>query len=184
MMNIILEAVHSQPNIFLISGIIMMTSSCLNSILLIWVTSISQLAFFLLKVFVKLFVNWLSLRENKQCWGQIWKRLSNVETKIPPPNSQEITNRLSYGFNKLVFIMCGAWIQDFLRGFRTSASSGKIYLVTNVMCHWQAFLQAAQQILFSWSVGCATLCWNLNCSLRYDTLKTPLCSLYMPVETI
>ena len=30
MMNIILAAVHSQPNIFLISGIIMMTASCLK----------------------------------------------------------------------------------------------------------------------------------------------------------
>ena len=81
--------------------------------------------------------------------------------------------------------MCGARIF-----WEVSGLSGKIFPVTNViivvMCQWQAFLQAVQRILqgFGRPVGCECLYWNLNGSSRYETLKTPLCSLHVPVETI
>ena len=63
------------------------------------ITRVPQLTVFLMKVFVKLFVNWLSLREI----------ISYIEVKFSR----------NYRFNQPVFTMFGAWIQDFLRGLRT-----------------------------------------------------------------
>ena len=44
----------------------------------------------------------------------------------------------------------------------------KIFPVTNMCCQWQAFGEAVQRILFIWPLGYDILCWNLNCSSRYE----------------
>ena len=70
-------------------------------------------------------------------------------------------------------------------GFRVIGRKIPRYQLTNVMTRsqWQAFREAVPQILFSWPlvyeifVGARTVRGMIH-------LKTPLCSLNLPVETI
>ena len=137
--------------------------SRLKSILLI--TRVLQLAFFLMKVFVKLSVNWLSLREN----------ISDHRTLRP--NFRDITDSTN---PCLLCLVPGIpWIQQIQRLFERIQLSGKDiprYQRDVPMSQWQAFREAIQWILFSWPLGYETLCWNLNgcSSLEVWTIKKPL----------